>query len=81
MVVALGTLHGQSHPYISCGFNPVDHIFHTKFLGDHSTFIGSCMITIKTGCNFLGISSLGKKITGQLFDRKLVEGHIIFVSI
>ena len=64
MVVALGALHGQPHPDIPGGFDPVDHIFHPKFLGNHTAFIRGCMISVKSGGNLLSISRIGEQVAG-----------------
>ena len=59
MIMTLSTFHGQAHPDITRGFNPVDHIFYPEFLGNHTTFIGGCMVSVKTGGNLLGFRSVG----------------------
>ena len=81
MIMALGAFHSQPHPDIPGGFYPIHHIFNPEFLSNDSSLIGGGMVAIKTGGDFLIIRGIREKISGQLLDRKLVEGHIVLVCI
>ena len=81
MIMALGTFHSQSHPDIPGGFYSIHDIFDPEFLSNSSPLIGGGMVAIKTGGDFLIIRGIREKISGQLLDRKLVEGHIVLICV
>ena len=81
MIMALGTFHSQSHPDVPSGFYPIHDIFNSEFLSNNPPLIGGGMVTIKTGGDFLIIGGIREKISGQLLDRKLVEGHIVLIRV
>ena len=45
--MALAALHGQPHPYIGSGLDPVDDILNTQFLCKGTSLIGGGMVAVK----------------------------------
>ena len=77
MRMALAALQGQSENTFSDRIHAVKHGSHAKFFRIDSPFFIEHGIAHETGGNFLILRCLGKQITGDLFNDKLIVGHIL----
>src|SRR5579875_2143820 len=71
----------QTEKYARRSLGAVARVENKIFLRDKSAFIGSNVAAVKTGGDQLIESGIGQQIAGQLFDGKLVEGHVAIEGI
>ena len=76
MVVALSTLHGQTHPHGRRGLDAVDDVFDAILFVNCSTLVGGAVVAIEASGNELTRSSIGNQVARQLIDGELVKGHV-----
>ena len=76
MRVALGTTYGHPHPNRPRCRDPVNHRVKPIFERIDTTFFVQHGVAMKSSCNFLIFSRIGKHISGQLLYRKLVKWHV-----
>ena len=81
MIMTLGTFQGGTQPGGTRGIYPVKHLIHPVLLGMNTRLhiAGGC--TVKAGGDFLICGCIGKQISGNLLDGKLIEGHILIDGI
>ena len=75
--VALGATHREAKPNRSGGVDAVDDRLHAELLAVRSAFLVNEGVPVKGRGNKLGLGAFGKEVTGQLFDRELIEGKIV----
>ncbi len=75
--MALGATDCESQPDGSGGIHPVDHGFHAKLFVVRTAFLIHQRVAVKPGCNQLIFRRCRQKITGDLFDRELIERHVL----
>ena len=51
--MALGAFHGQSHPSVGRGLDPIDGVLDPEFFGDDPAFVRGRMVAVETGCDLL----------------------------
>ena len=76
VVVANGTVGGQSEPDLRHGFSPIPGVVHGVFFRDDPALVGGDVAAVEPRSHPLVESRVGKQITGQLLESELVEGHI-----
>ena len=80
VIVALSTFHAEPHPHHRCCFYSIDRIFHAVFFFDQPTFIGGGVVSQKSRRHTLVDCRIRQQVTGQLFQRKLIERLVAVVS-
>ena len=81
MTVALGTFHSGTQPGGACGIYPIHHLIYAVLLGMNPRFHIACRGAVKASGNLLIDGCIGEQVTGNLFDGKLVKGHILIEGI
>ena len=76
VVVATRAARGQAHPDRRGRVDPIHRVFEQKLVDRNSLLGVVAIVAVKAGRDELFVSGLGQKVSGQLLDRKLVEGQV-----
>ena len=76
VVVALGALHGQTHPGLGRGAHPVHGVGHEVLLGNGPALVGVHVVAVEArGDARLG-RGVGQEVAGELLQREAIEGQV-----
>ncbi len=74
VIVTASAAHGEAQEHHRHGLDSVHDVFDVPFLFDRSSLSHAAVISIEAGCDNLRRRGLGQEVSGDLFERKLVEG-------
>ena len=76
MRVALGALERESNGRFSEGVDAVENAFEAELLDDDGAFFVDHAVAHESAGDELVLGAVGDEIAGELFDQKLVIGHV-----